>query len=166
MPSRARHVLAERIIEVVMRFRSVLALALLGFTFTGCAATEPPRVGSMLATRDVDQACAPLGTAYTRTTLYFGLTRPTGTVSEAEWQAFLRNDVTPRFPDGLTVLEGDGQYRRTDGTIGRERSKVVVILHDEKPTTREALGTVVGRYKEAFAQESVLWESARVCAAF
>jgi len=119
----------------------------------------------MLATRD-DQACAPLGTAYTRTTLYFGLTRPKGMVSEDEWQAFLRDDVTPRFPDGLTVLEGDGQYRRTDGTIGRERSKVLVILHDEKPTTRAALGDLVGRYKEVFAQESVLWESARVCAAF
>jgi len=120
----------------------------------------------MVQTSDAGQACAPLGTAYTRTTLYFGLTRPTGMVSETEWQAFLRDDVTPRFPDGLTVLEADGQWRRSDGSIGRERSKVLVILHDEKPATRAALGTLVLRYKEAFAQESVLWESARVCAAF
>jgi Protein of unknown function (DUF3574) len=98
--------------------------------------------------------------------MYFGLTRPSGSVSEAEWQAFLRNEVTPRFLDGLTVLEADGQYRRSDGVIERERSKVLVILHDETPTARAALSELVLRYKKAFAQESVLWETARVCAAF
>jgi Protein of unknown function (DUF3574) len=41
-----------------------------------------------------------------------------------------------------------------------------VILHDEKPATRDALGDLVVRYKKTFAQESVLWEPARVCAAF
>ena len=98
--------------------------------------------------------------------MYFGLTRPTGMVSETEWQAFLNEHVRPRFPDGLTVLEADGQYRQSDGTIVRERSKVLVIFHDQKPATREALETLVVRYKRTFAQESVLWESARVCAAF
>ena len=88
--------------------------------------------------------------------MYFGLTRSTGMVSETEWQAFLNENVTPRFPDGLTVLEADGQYRQSDGTIVRERSKVLVIFHDQKPATREALETLVVRYKETFAQESVL----------
>ena len=98
--------------------------------------------------------------------MYFGLTRSTGMVSETEWQAFLNENVTPRFPNGLTVLEADGQYRQSDGTIVRERSKVLVIFHDQKPATREALETLVVRYKETFAQESVLWESTHVCAAF
>jgi hypothetical protein len=120
----------------------------------------------MVTTSDGERICSPVGTAYTRTTIYFGLTRPMGSISEAEWQNFLRDEVTPRFPDGLTVLEADGQYRRADGSIQRERSKVVVILHDEKPATREALGDLVVRYKKNFAQESVLWETARVCAAF
>jgi Protein of unknown function (DUF3574) len=101
-----------------------------------------------------------------RTTLYFGLTHPKGTVSEAEWQAFLRDEVTPRFPDGLTVVEADGQWRQPDGSIGRERTKVLLIVHDEKPATREALAALVIRYKQLFAQESVLWETAPVCAAF
>jgi len=133
----------------------------------GCGMMQPPRMDSPVGVvRDATQSCAPLGTAYMRTTLYFGLTRPTGTVSEAEWQTFLREDVTPRFPDGLTVLEGDGQWRRADGTIGREHSKVLVILHDDKPSTQEALQALVRRYKQVFAQQSVLWEIARVCAAF
>jgi hypothetical protein len=131
----------------------------------GCGATQPRSVDSASAGGGV-QSCAPLGTAYMRTTLYFGLARPSGIVSEAEWQTFLREDVTPRFPDGLTVLEGDGQWRRADGSIGREHSKVLVILHDDKPSTQHALQTLVMRYKQVFAQQSVLWEIARVCAAF
>ena len=98
--------------------------------------------------------------------MYFGLTRPAGKISEAEWQTFLRDEVTPRFPEGLTVIEADGQYRRADGTIQREPSKVLVILHDDKPSTRKALEELVVSYKKAFKQESVLWETARVCAAF
>jgi hypothetical protein len=43
--------------------------------------------------------CGPAGTAHVRTTLYFGLTRPRGRVSEDEWRSFLRQQVTPRFPD-------------------------------------------------------------------
>ena len=133
----------------------------------GCGMTQPPRMDSAAGVvTDDAQSCAPLGTAYMRTTLYFGLTRPTGTVSEAEWQTFLQEEVTPRFPNGLTVLEGAGQWRRADGTIGREHSKVLVILHDDKPSTQEALQALVRRYKQVFAQQSVLWEIARVCAAF
>ena len=144
----------------------IICFALAISTLCACAITEPPRTDSMIQTGDTDQTCAPLGTTYTRTTIYFGLNRPTGMVSETEWQAFLSEDVTPRFPDGLTVLEAGGQYRQSDGTIIRERSKVLVIFHDQKPATREALETLVVRYKKTFAQESILWESARVCAAF
>lgn len=132
-----------------------------GCGITSPGAMDPPRIAVA-----GPQPCSPLGTAYMRTTLYFGLARPTGTISEAEWQTFLREDVTPRFPDGLTVLEGNGQWRRSDGSIGRENSKVLVILHDDKPSTQQSLQTLVMRYKQVFAQQSVLWEIARVCAAF
>jgi hypothetical protein len=132
----------------------------------GCGVTEPPRMDSAATVAAGSQSCAPLGTAYMRTTLYFGLARPSGMISEAEWQTFLRDDVTPRFPDGLTVLEGNGQWRRADGSIGHEHAKVLVILHDDNPSTQQALQTLVMRYKEIFAQQSVLWERARVCAAF
>ncbi|MGH7825351.1 MAG: DUF3574 domain-containing protein [Candidatus Binatia bacterium] len=101
-----------------------------------------------------------------RTTLYFGLARPAGNVSEAEWQAFLREEVTPRFPEGLTVWEADGQWRRIDGSIGRERTKVLLIVHDTSPETLLALDSVVDRYKQVFRQQSVLWVTAPVCAAF
>ncbi len=112
------------------------------------------------------RVCEPLGKAYLRTTLYFGLAHPAGTVSETEWRSFLSNEVTPRFPQGLTVWEANGQYRRTDGRIGRERAKVLLLVHEDTAPVRMALAELVERYKKSFQQESVLWETSAVCAAF
>jgi hypothetical protein len=111
-------------------------------------------------------ACAPMGEPRTRTTLYFGLAHPDGRVSEREWKEFLKEQVTPRFPSGLTVWEANGQWRRSDGAIERERAKVLLLVHDNTPAIRDALAAVVAAYKRAYQQESVLWETASVCAAF
>jgi hypothetical protein len=110
--------------------------------------------------------CGPSGNSHVRTTLYFGLTRPSGTVSEREWRDFVRTQVTPQFPDGLTVWEAEGQWRRPDGKIDQERSKVLLLVHDDTPAARETLGALVASYKRMFEQESVLWESSMVCATF
>jgi len=146
--------------------RASLTSTIVFLILSSAAATLPTRSAPIAQAGDAAGPCGASGTAHMRTTLYFGLTRPTGTVSEKEWQAFLREQVTPRFPDGLTVWEANGQWRRPDGRIGRERSKVLLLIHDETPAVREALGAVIASYKRAFEQESVLWESARICATF
>lgn len=64
-----------------------------------------------------------------RTTLYFGGARPKGSVSELEWQLFLRDEVTPRFPNGMTVWDAEGQWRGPGGEIGHERTKVLLLVH-------------------------------------
>jgi len=133
----------------------VLTLAALCLTFAGSSFNQAPGAPD----------CAP-GSSYVRTTLYFGLSRPAGTIGEAEWRTFLRDQVTTRFPQGLTVWEAHGQWRRSDGSIGRERAKVLLLVHDGGPQARASLVELVGRYKQKFEQESVLWESAAVCAAF
>jgi len=107
--------------------------------------------------------CGVSSTSQVRTTLYFGLARPKGTVSELEWQLFLRDDVTPRFPQGLTVWEAQGQWL-SQGAIGHERTKVLLLVHSDTPSAQEAVQAVIARYRKAFEQESVLWETARVCA--
>ena len=91
---------------------------------------------------EVAGACGASATSHMRTTLYFGLTRPTGTVSEREWREFVRDEVTPQFPDGLTVWEAEGQWRRPDGKIGQERSKVLLLVHDDSPAARGRLGAL------------------------
>ena len=51
-----------------------------------------------------------------------------GNVSDFNWDRFLAAEVTPRFPDGLTVYDARGQWRNPQsGTISRERTKVVMI---------------------------------------
>lgn len=101
-----------------------------------------------------------------RTTLYFGLNRKAGNISESQWKSFLMHEATPRFPRGLTVWQAGGQWRRPDGIIVRERSKVLLLVHDDKAEVRSAVSTIIERYKQLFEQDSVLWETARVCAAF
>lgn len=110
-----------------------------------------------------DQPCGAVSSAQLRTTLYFGLGRPKGMVSELEWQLFLRDEVTARFPQGLTVWEAQGQWQ-SHGGIGHERTKVLLLVHPDTRPAQEAVQTVIARYRKAFEQESVLWETARVCA--
>ena len=100
-----------------------------------------------------------------RTTLYFGTARPKGTVSELEWQIFLRDEVTTRFPDGLTVWDAQGQWRAAGGTVDQERSKVLLLVHGDSAAARANILAVIAKYRQAFDQQSVLWETARVCVA-
>ena len=52
------------------------------------------------------------GEIFFRTELFFGLSRPNGSdVTEEEFQHFIDTKVTPRFPDGLTLLSGKGQFK-------------------------------------------------------
>lgn len=118
-------------------------------------ATQPAPTQSTL--------CGDASAAQLRTTLYFGTTRPTGAVSELEWQMFLRDDVTQRFPDGLTVWDAQGQWRSARGTIDQERSKVLLLVHPDTAKARAAVQDVIEKYRKAFEQESVLWETASVC---
>lgn len=111
-----------------------------------------------------DSQCGAAASAQLRTTLYFGLARPKGAVSELEWQLFLRDQVTARFPEGLTVWEAQGQWRRSDGSVDHEQSKVLLLVHSDTPAARERVQEVIALYRRAFDQQSVLWETARVCA--
>ncbi|MFN7922792.1 MAG: DUF3574 domain-containing protein [Bryobacteraceae bacterium] len=112
-------------------------------------------------------SCGPLGAVQMRTTLYFGLMRPAGSpITEQQWRGFVRESVATRFPAGFTIWEADGQWRRSDGRIARERAKVMLVVHEDSPETRATLASLVSDYKRMFQQESVLWETTPVCAAF
>ena len=113
----------------------------------------------------VSMACGTTSASQIRTTLYFGRTRPKGSVSELEWQMFLRDEVTQRFPDGLTVWEAEGQWKTAAGSIDHEQSKVLLLVHADSAPARQSVQAVIEAYRKKFEQESVLWESAPVCIA-
>jgi hypothetical protein len=122
-------------------------------------------ISTAVAARHGGDECGATTAAQVRTTLYFGSAKPKGSVSELEWQLFLRDEVTSRFPDGLTVWDAEGQWRAPQGAIEHERTKVLLLVHPDTAAAREAVQAVIERYRKAFDQQSVLWETARVCIA-
>lgn len=109
--------------------------------------------------------CGASSAPQVRTTLYFGLARPKGSVTELEWQIFLRDEVTMRFPDGLTVWEAEGQWRTPAGSVDHEQVKVLLLVHPDTAAARQSVQAVIEAYRKTFEQQSVLWENARVCVA-
>lgn len=101
-----------------------------------------------------------------QTTLYFGLDRGDGgSVGECGWRRFLAETVTPRFPDGLTVVDAYGQWRdteRADAAIVREATKVVIVVHNATPDTAAALAAIKADYMARFGQRSVFHTEAPV----
>jgi hypothetical protein len=90
---------------------------------------------------------------------YFGRNVKTrAPVTEAEWARFMADTVTPAFPDGLTVLDGMGQWRNAAGLISREDSKVLLLVlpGQDKAAAAARLAPVTAAWKARFAQESVL----------
>jgi hypothetical protein len=126
----------------------ILLLALT-FALPGChGPTFAPTESGLLRTFP--------GKEMLRTELYFGIARRGGgTVGDDEWRAFLRDEITPRFPDGLTVLDARGQWRGHDGEL--IRSRVVMVLYE--PTDRRARppenlsrGTVASRGASSYTR--------------
>jgi hypothetical protein len=89
--------------------------------------------------------------------LFFGRNIPGGgVVSDSAWTAFLAEVVTPRFPAGLTVWRGEGQWLGSQGTIDHESAMVVEIIHPASRADEAALGAISDEYKRRFRQEAVL----------
>ena len=84
--------------------------------------------------------------------LLFGRTH----VSEASFARFLAVEVTPRFPDGFTVVDAKGQWRNPKSQIiSRERSKVLMIAMPPSADNDERLQKIIEAYKTRFKQQSV-----------
>lgn len=82
------------------------------------------------------------------------------------FDAFLDRSVTPRFPAGLTVLDGAGRWRASDGRLTQEASKLVLIVAPTEPGTRARLDAVRAEYRARFQQQSVGLVVTQGCASF
>lgn len=129
----------------------------------GCAAPGP-----VAPPAPAPPACPAGGEVMRRTELYFGLAIPGGgMVGDGEWSAFLNAEVTPRFPDGMTVDETSGQWRdAATGKTVREHSRVVMVLYLPSPEAEAAIEAIRAAYKTRFRQDSVLRLDETDCVAF
>jgi hypothetical protein len=132
------------------------ALGLLSACAQTSAPSQPPQVAAICA--------APLKPAL-EINLYFGRDRQgRAEVSEAEWATFLAQEVTPRFPDGLSVINVAGQSRGATGPIERERTKLLVVVVFDAPAHRAKVQEIVDAYDRRFSQRGVFRIEKAVCA--
>jgi hypothetical protein len=88
-------------------------------------------------------------------------------VSEPAWRRFVARQITPRFPEGLTVTDALGQWRDPDsGRVVREPSKRVEIVLPGRADDAARLDAIVSAYKRQFHQRSVGLILQSACVAF
>jgi hypothetical protein len=149
-----RHFLKKRFLALAMLATMILAPAIY---------TQQQRSGFLAAPATIqsiagDQAQG-TGGSFLRTELYFGRNKPNGSkVSKKEWEAFLDEFITPRFPDGLTVLSGAGQFMGAEGEIEQERSIVLILLYPAaaRHEKHAKIEEIREQYKRRFKQQSIL----------
>ncbi|MGW0651590.1 DUF3574 domain-containing protein [Streptomyces umbrinus] len=104
-------------------------------------------------------APAARGAAYVETRLFFGTERPDGgpAVTDGQFMDFVDRQVTPAFPDGLTVQDGRGQWRDRNGVIERERSYELILLYPvgRAKAADPGIERIRDAYEKEFGQEAV-----------
>jgi hypothetical protein len=99
--------------------------------------------------------------------LYFGQTTSGGQdISARDWDRFLAQTVTPRFPDGLTVYDTQGQWTDRKSKLSRERTKVVEIATPDTPAARNGIAEIARDYRGKFHQHSVGIVTSASCGVF
>ena len=88
------------------------------------------------------------------------------TVTDDDWRRFIDQDVTPRFPDGLSVMDVQGQWRASNGKVVHEPSKVLYLVLDGGPDDPAKIANIRDAYKKRFRQESVLLVTNTACVSF
>jgi hypothetical protein len=88
-------------------------------------------------------------------------------VSNTAWSRFVDREITPRFPDGFTVIEAHGQWRDPErNRVMREPSKLVQIVLPGKDEDQQRLDEIAAAYKARFRQQSVAIIVRPACVAF
>lgn len=136
---------AGAIVNAAGAVAAVVAASLLG----GCAVP--------------DAAPCPAGRPLVSDTLYLGTAKPGGIVTREEWDRFLREVVTPRFPGGFTQWDASGQWRSADGSIVREGTHVLLVVHPPEPQAEANVRAIAAEYKSRFRQEAVLRVRSGAC---
>jgi hypothetical protein len=126
----------------------------LSFALTACASATP-------------LTCAPGTSPMTKYELFLGQNiGTTGRISDEDWRRFLADVVTPRYPDGFTVLEAAGQWRDLMGTVISEQSRNLVVIVRDPVGELPKITAIRDAYKSRFRQDAVLFVQSQICAGF
>ncbi|WGL15872.1 DUF3574 domain-containing protein [Microbulbifer bruguierae] len=140
----------------MLQLRRLISIA--GYVLTGCllAACASPAY--------LD--CQPGETPQIRDLLYFGTQKEGGFVTDHEWSSFMESVITPRFPEGLTVVKGSGQWLAQNGEVIREPSHILSLIYSHTRDRDAEVAEIIQTYKRQFDQEAVLRVRSRACVSF
>jgi hypothetical protein len=137
---------------------SILAFVLITSPVPGVAQGRNSRVERVLTDGRLEGSRPQNTQTFVRTDLFFGTAKPDGVVSDEDFQLFLDEVVTPLFPDGLTVVKGEGQFRGENGITIKETSFLLIVLYplDQEGSGDKKVEQIRAEYKRRHRQESVL----------
>jgi hypothetical protein len=143
-----------------MKIRFVSQTVVLWICFAGASSLPFAVTAGAQATLQGDTSHPAHARGWVDTKLYFGLgpaDQPDQGVSEAKWREFLDKEVTPRFPDGLSVMDVYGQWLSKGAqTPERIRSKMLVIDYRESPANHAKIDAIRTAWKKMTGDQSVL----------
>jgi hypothetical protein len=92
------------------------------------------------------------------TDLYFGQTRPDGTmITATEWNEFTKTDIPRVFTKGSTTISATGSwYDSAAGKLISEPSYLVRYVYKRSPQASRQIDSLRNWYQQKFRQQSVL----------
>ena len=143
-----------------MRIRRLFLAAVISVSLAGCAHKPVAPTSAAAPTLEGDPAHPGRTSGWVDTKLYFGLgpaDHPEQGLSEAQWRDFLDTEVTPRFPDGLSVVDVYGQWQgKKETTPSRLRSKLLIIDYPDTQENRDKIEAIRAAFKKRTGEHSVL----------
>jgi hypothetical protein len=143
-----------------MRLRILLISLLVCAGLAGCAHPGQSAAAASAPTLQGDAAHPGHAAGWVDTRLYFGLgpaDHPEQGVSEVQWRDFLDKEVTPRFPDGLSVEDAYGQWQgKNESAPERLRSKVLIIDYPDNAENRAKIDAIREAWKKRTGDQSVM----------
>ena len=143
-----------------MHVRFSLFAPLLALALAACAHKPVQAPAAAAPTLQGDAAHPGLTKGWVDTRLYFGLgpvDHPEQGVSEADWRSFLDREVTPRFPDGFSVLDVYGQWQGKNATVPeRLRTKMLIVDYPDTVENRGKVDAIRAAWKQKTGDQSVL----------
>ena len=142
-----------------MHVRRAVLASLLVLALAACA-NKPAQQVATAPTLQGDASHPSTTKGWVDTKLYFGLgpsDHPEQGVSETDWRAFLDKEVTPRFPDGLSVVDVYGQWQGKNETVPeRLRSKMLIIDYLDTAENRAKIDAIRTAWKQKTGDQSVM----------
>lgn len=134
-----------------MRLAGALLLVLM---LAGCASLRPT------------SAC-PAGQERLQTAQLFFGHKPADEPRKPDpaFRKFVDEELTTRFPDGLTILDGGGQWKGEENRQIREAAKVVLIVLPRGADAEARLTAVRVAYKARFNEDAVMHVTPPACVA-